>query len=246
MKGNIVFISMAVAVSCLVMSSCGLNKTSTVTLQLDTRITSNPSGAQVECNGEKIGTTPCMVKLPVRVTVTRMPDMTMKTENWEIQFSKDGVVETVFINPDVLKTEGEVYLLHYTFKQAPYMHDPTIMAGEANNMVSRDAPGETALERTIIRWYFDSDPRGARVFWRVVSSIPHVVKNTNEQYLGTTPFEETRSFNILGLTYENSRDVQVEVKVTRDGYMDQVKRFNVRQAIDQQEISSFFDLVEDE
>lgn len=56
--------------------------------------------------------------------------------------------------------------------------------------------------------------------------------------------KDTRSFNILGLTYENSRDVQIEIKLTRPGYMDQVKRFNVRQAIDQQEISSFFDLVE--
>ena len=127
---------------------------------------------------------------------------------------------------------------------ATYRNDPTIVAGEASNMVSRDAPGQTALERTIIRWAFDSDPRGARIFWRVISSIPSVVKNTNELYLTTTPYEETRSFNILGLTYENSRDVQIEIKVTKRGYEDQVKRFNVRQAIDQQEISGFFEMVE--
>ena len=111
--------------------------------------------------------------------------------------------------------------------------------------VVRDNAGQTSLERTIIRWYFDSDPQGARVFWRVISSVPDEVKNTNESYLGTTPFEETRSFNILGLTYENARDVQIEVKVRRKGYIDQTKRFNVRQAIDQQEISSFFDLVKE-
>ena len=46
-----------------------------------------------------------------------------------------------------------------------------------------------------------------------------------------------------GLTYENSRDVQIEIKVVKTGYEAQVKRFNVRQAIDQQEISSFFMLV---
>ena len=62
----------------------------------------------------------------------------------------------------------------------------------------------------------------------------------------TTPFEETRSFNILGLTYENSRDVQIEIKVSKKGYEDQIKRFNVRQAIDQQEISGFFELVSKE
>ena len=129
--------------------------------------------------------------------------------------------------------------------QSAYEKDPTIRQGEATNMVSRDNPGGTALERTIIRWNFESDPRGARIFWRVISSIPDQVKNTNETYLTTTPYEETRSFNILGLTYENSRDVTVEIKVSRKGYYDQVKRYNVRQAIDQQEISGFFELVKE-
>ncbi len=126
------------------------------------------------------------------------------------------------------------------------MHDSTIPKGEANKVVVRDNPGATALEKTIIRWNFDSAPAGARLFWRVISSVPHEVKNTNELYLGPTPYEETRSFNILGLTYVNSRDVTIEVKATKKGYMDQVKRFNVRQAIDQQEISSFFELVKDD
>lgn len=111
--------------------------------------------------------------------------------------------------------------------------------------VTRSQPGKSTMEKTIIRWYFDSAPQGARIFWRVISSVPEEVKNTNELWLGSTPFEETRSFNIEGLTYENSRDVQIEIKVKCKGYVDQNKRFNVRQAIDQQEISSFFDLVED-
>ena len=130
-----------------------------------------------------------------------------------------------------------------TAEAAKLYSDTSIPSGEARKNVSRDKPGQTALEKTIIRWAIDSDPRGARVFWRVVSSIPAVVKNTNETYLMTTPYEETRAFNILGLTYENSRDVQIEIKVTKKGYEDQVKRFNVRQAIDQQEVSSFFQLV---
>ena len=62
----------------------------------------------------------------------------------------------------------------------------------------------------------------------------------------TTPYEETRSFGIEGLTYDNSRNVTVEIKVSKRGYEDQVKRFNVRQALDQQEISGFFELVEKE
>lgn len=130
-----------------------------------------------------------------------------------------------------------------TAEAARLYSDTSIPKGEARRSVSRDTPGQTALEKTIIRWAIDSDPQGARVFYRVLSSIPAVVKNTNETYLMTTPYEETRAFNILGLTYENSRDVQIEIKVVKNGYEAQVKRFNVRQAIDQQEVSSFFMLV---
>lgn len=130
--------------------------------------------------------------------------------------------------------------------QSSYNNDPTVPRGESKKRVDRDTPGQTALEHTIIRWAIDSDPQGARLYYRVISSIPAEVKNTNENYLTTTPYEETRSFNILGLTYENSRNVQIEFKVSKTGYEDQVKRFNVRQAIDQQEISSFFVLVKKE
>lgn len=130
-----------------------------------------------------------------------------------------------------------------TAEAARLYSDTSIPKGEARRFVSRDTPGQTALEKTIIRWSIDSDPQGAQVFYRVLSSIPAVVKNTNETHLQSTPYEETRSFNILGLTYENSADVQIEIKVVKTGYETQVKRFNVRQAIDQQEISSYFILV---
>lgn len=109
--------------------------------------------------------------------------------------------------------------------------------------VSRNKPGATDMEKAVLRWFFDSDPRGARIYYRVISSVPDEVKNTNEAYLTTTPLEETRGFNIPGLTYDNARGVTIEIKVTKRGYEDQVKRYNVRQAIDQQEISAFFELV---
>jgi len=121
--------------------------------------------------------------------------------------------------------------------------EETTMPEETPQVVTRDNAGNTDMEKTIVRWYFDSDPRGARVFYRVISNVPDQVKNTNETYMTTTPLEETRAFNILGLTYDNSRDVTIEIKVTKRGYEDQIKRFNVRQALDQQEISSFFELV---
>lgn len=111
------------------------------------------------------------------------------------------------------------------------------------NYVEIPETDEKNVDDIIIRWAIDSEPRGARIFWRVVSNIPEIVKNTNELYLGTTPYEDTRSFNILGLTYENAKNVQIEIKMTKNGYIDQIKRFNVRQALEQQEISTFFELV---
>lgn len=128
-------------------------------------------------------------------------------------------------------------------EEEKYRQDPTIPKGQANARVSRDNPGATSMEQSIIRWYFDSDPRGARVFYRVISNNPNEVKNTNETYLTNTPYEETKGFGIPGLTYENSRNVTVEIKISKKGYEDQVKRYNVRQALDQQEISGFFELV---
>jgi len=227
-----------------------------------------PSGARVYVNGKDMQViTPAEVKIPRKKSVT----VTLQKSDYEDgQVTKNGS-----FNPTVLGNillggipgalvdfgSGAWYKysdssIFYDFtqmsKQIPVetprqvpIEDPTIRAGEAKNMVSRDNPGGTALERTIIRWNFDSDPRGSRLFWRVISSVPDQVKNTNETYLTSTPYEETRSFNILGLTYENSRDVTIEIKVTKKGYMDQVKRYNVRQAIDQQEISGFFELVKE-
>ena len=223
------------------------------------QITSTPSGAKVTAKGQS-GITPCVLKVK-------------KGSSLSLQFEKDGQEGTVqkdgTWNPvtligiigfwpivfDAMSPAWYKYpsSIHYDFskqeKEQPVpvpKEDPTIRAGEATQMVTRDNPGGTALERTIIRWNFDSDPRGTRIFWRVISSVPDEVKNTNELYLTTTPYEETRSFNILGLTYENSRDVTIEIKMTRKGYYDQVKRYNVRQAIDQQEISGFFEMVEND
>jgi len=224
-------------------------------------INSEPAGAKVIANGEVIcASTPCTITIPLtynkHMSGIMSPDVRARKSAEKNQtkfiFIKDGYVQGEEIyQPNVrwVGMSGDNQEFNYPdaifhlFEKQIYINDPTIRAGEATNEVTRDNPGSTALERTIVRWYFDSEPRGARIFWRVVSSIPDEVKNTNELYLTSTPYEETRSFNILGLTYENSRDVVIEIKMTKPGYMDQVKRYNVRQAIDQQEISGFFDMV---
>ena len=114
---------------------------------------------------------------------------------------------------------------------------------EGNKKVTGE--GNTALENTIIRWYIESSPRGADVSTRVVSSTSEV-KNTNQNYVGSTPYETTESFDIKGLTFNNSGDVQIEVTCEKAGYITQKKRFNLRQAIEQKEISTKFNLVKDE
>lgn len=114
---------------------------------------------------------------------------------------------------------------------------------EKNRQVHGD--GDTALESTVIRWYIVSAPQGADVSWRVISSTPEV-KNTNSNYVGTTPYETTETFDIRGLTFNNSGNVQIEVTCEKPGYLPQKKRFNIRQAIEQKEISAKFNLVKED
>ncbi|MBO5686559.1 MAG: hypothetical protein J6R73_08255 [Alistipes sp.] len=113
---------------------------------------------------------------------------------------------------------------------------------EKNKAVSGE--GNTALESTVINWYIDSTPRGADVSWRVISSTSQV-QNTNSRYLGTTPFESTETFDIKGLTYNNSGNVQIIITCEKAGYLPQQRRINLRQAIDQKEISLKINLVKE-
>jgi len=156
-----------------------------------------------------------------------IPGMAVDAATGKMKTWKDDLID-VTLTPLAVQPEEEVV---------------EVATEEPQQRVTRENPGKTDMEKSIIRWYFDSDPRGARIFYRVISSVPAEVKNTNETYLTTTPLEETRSFNIQGLTYDNARDVTIEIKLSKRGYEDQIKRFNVRQALDQQEISSFFELV---
>ncbi len=201
----------------------------------------DPDGATVYLNGQLVSqTTPAIIEVNKKLA----------TKTMMFQFVKDGYESktiTVAFTKQQLKANPVVYC---TLKEKPKSRvtqvqsdEPTVTPQQSTQRVDRNNAGKTEMEKTILRWYFDSDPRGSRVYYRVISSVPAEVKNTNETYLTTTPFEETRSFNIQGLTYSNSRDVTIEIKVTKRGYEDQIKRYNVRQAIDQQEISGFFELV---
>lgn len=101
------------------------------------------------------------------------------------------------------------------------------------------------LTKRIIYWSINSRPEGADVYWRVVSSSDEV-NNQNSKYLDTTPYEANQALNIKGLTEENASDVQIVIRVEKDGYMPQTKKFNVQAIEDDREIVAFFKLVKED
>lgn len=219
-------------------------------------ITSYPSGARIYVNGKDQGViTPSTIKLPRKKSVSLVfqksgyEDGTLE-QGSSFNFATLGNILLGGIPGFLIDWgTGAIYKypsnINYNFQTptTPQLGPVAATPVVETQPVSRESAGRTVLEQTIIRWYFDSYPQGVRLYWRVISSVPEEVKNTNELYLAPTPYEETRSFNIVGLTYENSNNVTIEIRARKAGYMDQVKRFNVRQAIDQQEISSFFEMV---
>lgn len=126
---------------------------------------------------------------------------------------------------------------------AYFLHRSKSADTEKDKAVHGD--GNTALEHTVLAWEVTSRPAGADVYWRVISSTPDV-KNTNKNYKSTTPYESTETFDIKGLTYNNSGDVQIEITCEKAGYLPQRKVFNLRAAIDQKSINAHFTLVKDE
>ncbi|MDE6498032.1 MAG: PEGA domain-containing protein [Muribaculaceae bacterium] len=213
-------------------------------------VVSDPEGATVYLNGMIVAqTTPAIISLDAKKMINKNLLFRFEKPGYEsktviVSLDKKDVKKTPVIYGKLDKDPQAVAAAAKREELARvYKEDPTIPAGQADARVSRDHAGKTAMEQSVIRWYFDSDPRGARVFYRVISNNPAEVKNTNETYLTNTPYEETKGFSIPGLTYENSRNVTVEIKISKKGYEDQVKRYNVRQALDQQEISGFFELV---
>lgn len=153
--------------------------------------------------------------------------------------SKNSVLASKAINEAFVKAMEDIDWERIAY----FLKKSDNPASEKNKKVTGD--GNTALESTIIRWFIESSPRGADVYTRVVSSTSEV-KNTNQNYVGTTPYETTESFDIKGLTFNNSGNVQIEVICEKSGYITQKKRFNLRQAIEQKEISTKFNLIKEE
>ena len=125
---------------------------------------------------------------------------------------------------------------------AYFLHRANSPKQEANKKVTGE--GNTALEHLIVHWEIDSRPHGADVEWRVVSET-NEVKNQNWKHLGTTPYEGTKALGIEGLTYNNSGNVRIQVRVTKNGYEPQIRDYNLRAIIDEKEVSGFIRLYEE-
>lgn len=124
-----------------------------------------------------------------------------------------------------------------------FLHRAKDPKQESNKQVTGE--GNTALEHLVVHWDVTSRPRGADVYWRVISQTPEV-KNQAYKYLNTTPYEEAKPLNIKGLTYNNAGNVQIEIKCEKAGYHPQSKKLTILSIVDDPEISYMFPLVSED
>lgn len=101
---------------------------------------------------------------------------------------------------------------------------------------------EVPLDQVTVHFTIDSRPRGADIYWRVVSNTPEV-KNQPYKYLQTTDYESTETLNIKGLTRENAGNVQIEIKVEKDNFYPKSTKLSVLSLIDDNDVSKMFKLV---
>ena len=219
-------------------------------------INSEPSGAKVYKEGKYIGTTPCNAsvsgKLVYDIDANKVRDASIPPYSHEFTLTMDGY------EPAKVYFEGK-YEYHqsgwvgggqkyYIVKPKSYKLFAVLKKDNSYSSWGQTANKDDVQQNKTnpdVRWHIDSDPEGAKIFWRVTSSIPDIVKNTELMYLGKTPFNETKPLNIQGINKDNSDKVKIEIEIVKNGYTKQNKTFSGNSLINQQEISWFFDLTEE-
>ena len=68
----------------------------------------------------------------------------------------------------------------------------------------------------------------------------------NWKYLGTTQYEGTKALDTAGLSFNNSGTVRVQIRVSKPGYLPQIRDYDIRSVIDEKEVSGFIQLVKEE
>lgn len=205
-------------------------------------IESTPSGAKVYFEGSYLGKTPLKLnetsfpyKLVYKIRKDRIEDISSPPYSYLLTLKMDEYEE------QTVRIIGE-------WKYISKYNDLDCVAGPKSNRVSvvmekKDIPTIADVSPDV-HWSFDSEPSGARVFWKVSSFIPDTVKNTDYIYLGTTPIDAIKPLSIKGLTSKNAAKVKIDVKIQSKGYKTEIKAFSAELLTEQQEISWFFELTE--
>ena len=102
--------------------------------------------------------------------------------------------------------------------------------------------GQSVSEEEVIHVSIRSEPSGAKVYTRIVSTVAEV-KSTNRFYLGSTPYQGTQSLGIPGLTLENASKVSLVFSVEKGGYHLKEERYNILSLLNTLEISTKFQLI---
>ena len=97
-------------------------------------------------------------------------------------------------------------------------------------------------EKRVVYLSVKSEPEGANVYWRIVSSTPGVM-NSNRLYLGMTPYMQTKSLNVPGLTEENIKNVSVVLEIEKEGYYDKIEHFSMVGVLNDLEINTKYRLI---
>ena len=225
------------------------------------QINSEPSGAKVYQEGKLIGTTPCSAQTNMKtkhlvydIDADKVRDPSQPPYSIEFTITKDGYepAKVYFEGKYEYKKSGWIGCgqKYYLVKPKSFnlfaVLNKIIQVQPTNTNSEQQEQNSSAIEKSSnIRWHFDSDPDNAKIFWRVKSSVPEIVKSTELLYLGKTPFDETKPLNINGLNSNNSNNVEIEIEIVKKGYIKQKKQFSSNLLFDQKEISWFFDLTEE-
>lgn len=209
-------------------------------------INSEPSGAKVYQEGEYIGTTPCSAsvkqKLVYDIDANRVRNPNEPPYSFPFTIMMEGY------EPTTVYFEGkyEYHQSGFGGQNKYYIVQPKTYKLFAILKKDPNYSSQTIMQESQpeIRWHFDSEPEGARLYWKVKSSTTDV-KETESIYLGTTPFNEIKPLNIKGLNSENSSNVTIVVEIVKKGYESQVKTFSAKTLTEQNEISWFFELEEE-
>lgn len=205
-------------------------------------IESTPSGAKVYFEGSYLGKTPLRLwessfpyELVYKIRRDRIDDESLRKPpySYVLTLKMDGYED------QTVRIVGE-------WKYISSIRDIDCVAGLKSNRISavmekKDTPVNLE-EAPKVHWGIDSEPCGARVFWKVTSSIPDIVKSTDYIYLGTTPIDTTKPLTIKGLTSENASQVNIHLRIQSKGYKTTTKSFSAELLTEQNELSWFFEL----